>query len=86
MNGARNQFLARARFAVDQYAPVGRRGDGYLLAKRAHRDAFAYHHVIVELLAQPLVIGFKLPLPQRIANGQDSALDLQRLFDEVERA
>ena len=86
MNGSRNQFLACARFAINQDAPVGRRGNGYLLAKRAHGDAFAYHHAIVELLAQPLVIGFKLSLPQRIANGQYSALNLQRLLDEVERA
>src|SRR5262249_22547268 len=66
---------------------VGRGGNSYLLAERAHRDALADHYVIVvEPLSKQPVIGFELALAERVANSQDCALDLERFFNKVERA
>ena len=44
MNGARDEFLAGAGFAVDEHAAVGRRHEANLLAQRLDGNAFAGEH------------------------------------------
>src|SRR5262245_58392001 len=87
MDGARCEFFAGARLAVDQDSAVGRRGDGDLLPQGADRYALADHCiVVVQLLAEPAVVGLELALVKRVAHREDGAFDLKRLFYEVERA
>src|SRR5664279_3247470 len=78
VNGARCQFLAGARFAVDQYASVGRGHQRDLLAKRLHRDAIADNDasclklflVFQVLAAQPFGFDGVLQNDQGPLNGQ----------------
>src|SRR5436853_4972148 len=86
MEGARGQLFSGARLPVDQDSAAGRRADGDLLAKRPHRDAVADHYVVVDLLAQPQVVSFELPLSEGVSESEDRALDLQRLLYEIERS
>ena len=65
VDGARDQLLARARLAVDEHAPVGRRDQLDLLAERAHRHRLADHRPLVaQLLGERRVDALQPALPR----------------------
>ena len=84
---ARHQLLAGAVLTDDEHPPVGRRRHRDLLAQLRHRVALADHLVLrVHLGAQRQVLGFEMPLPQRVADHEHRLLERERLLDEVEGA
>src|SRR5579859_1847241 len=70
---ARDKFLSRAAFAVNQNAAVGRAGDGDLLAQCLHRHAVADHLItMAKLAAQRLIFFFEAPLLHGVAHEDDN--------------
>ncbi len=87
VHGARDELLARSVLTEDQHAAVGRRRHRDLLAQLPHDEALAHHLAgAIDARAQRAVLGFEVPLPQRVADDEHRLLERQRLFDEVERA
>ena len=67
MDGMRDQFLAGARFAVNQHASVGGRHQRDLLPQRLHGNAVAHDHALrLQLLPQVEILMAQPPRFDRI--------------------
>src|SRR5262249_10542327 len=90
MNGARDDFLARTRFARDQDRAARRRDRLEQLEQQLHRPALADDSLeavpLFELRTQVRVLGFQPPLLERGIEHVQQLVDLKRLADEVPRA
>src|SRR5580704_920773 len=85
MQRVSDELLAGAAFAVDEDAPVRRRGDGNLLTQSFHRHAVADYLVpAAQLTPQQLVLFFQAPLLNGIADKNNDFLEGQRFLDEIE--
>ncbi len=84
VNGARDQSLARARFAVDQHAAIGRCHQLDLLAQRLERHAFAGEHgADVELPLELDVLGAQPLRLDRIFEHDQRAVERERFLKKV---
>src|SRR6185437_15538984 len=84
VDGAGDQLLASARFAVDENAPVRRSHEANLLAKRLDRDAFAGEHGIdTELTLKFQVLCAQAPRLHRVFEHDERAVERERLFEKV---
>ena len=87
VQGARDEFLAGAAFAIDEHAAVGGRGQGDLLAHGLHGNALADDVVArAEFLAQAAVFLFEAQEVDGLAHGERGGLERKRFFDEIEGA
>ena len=84
---ARDQFLARAAFPVDQDAPVGGSRQRDLLAQSAHRNGIALQlRAAAEFLAKLPVFLRQAVNFERILDDQNDFFERERLLDEIECA
>ena len=84
VNGARNQFLARSRFAVDEHAAVGRRHQPDLLPQRLHRHALAgQHRADAELALELQVLRAQPPRLHGVLHHDQRAVQRERLLQKV---
>ena len=82
-----DQLLARAAFAIDQDATIGRGGQRDLLPQGLHRHAFADHlAALLELRAQPAVFFLQAQVLERVFHHQDGFFEGKRFFDEIKGA
>ena len=87
VDGASDQLLAGAALAGDQHRGVRRRGPAHRVPHLLERRAAAHHPVaLVENQPQTPVLLHQTFLPERVAGGDQDALALRRLLDEVEGA
>jgi len=67
VNRVRHQFLAGARFAVDQHSSVSRRHERNLLPQSLHGNAVAHDHALrLQLLPQVEILMAQPPRVDRI--------------------
>jgi len=86
MNGAGNQFLARARLAVDEHPAVGGSHQPNLLPQRLHRNACAgEHRAHAELTLEFEVFRPQPPCLHCVLEHDQRAIQRKRLLQKVVR-
>ena len=80
------QFLSRARFAVQQHARIAARGHGGLFQHSLERGACSDHARAAGHFAQPPVLFAQLGFFQRVLQRQQNFFAAERLFQKIEGA
>ena len=86
VQAAGDQFLAAAVRTGDQHAGVGRGDLGDHLAYVLHCLGLADHLLAVHLLLENLGLGDERGLVRRVLDGDQDAVEVQGLLDEIEGA
>ncbi len=87
MEGASHDLLAAAVLAGDEDAAVGRRGAADLLVEPLHHVAVADEQLVEgEVTPQVAHFGAQFRVGQGVVDGQQHALERERLLQEVVRA
>ena len=84
MDGMSGQFFARAGFAIDEHAAIGRRHQPDLLAQRFHRHAVAHDQAFeLQLLLEIGVFLAKALGLDRVLNQDQGFIEGKRFFQEI---